>query len=72
MEETLVRVSKAAKHREIPFASSTLYKWAHIHKYPDLFVKIGGALFVDLVKLREMIEQGRQSTRIANRPGRAS
>jgi hypothetical protein len=53
----LVRVSKAGS---LPLCRSTLYKWRHLRKHPQLFVKIGGALFVDLQELDRIIEAGRQ------------
>jgi hypothetical protein len=40
-------------------AKSTMYKWAHLNKFPGLFTKIGGALLLDLDKLDEIIENGR-------------
>lgn len=52
----LIRVAKAEK---LPFAKSTLYKMHHLGRYPRLFVKLGGALFVDLNVLNEIIEEGR-------------
>jgi hypothetical protein len=38
---------------------STLYKWAHIKKFPGLFCKLSGALLIDLDKFDELIENGR-------------
>ncbi len=58
METNLVRLSKADN---LPLRKSTLYKWKHLHKFPELFVKLGGALFVDLKALDELIEAGRLS-----------
>ena len=58
MENNLCRISKAD---DLPFKKSTLYKFKHMGKYPELFVKIGGALFVDLKALDELIEAGRLS-----------
>ncbi|MGO8761917.1 MAG: hypothetical protein ACLP2P_08465 [Desulfobaccales bacterium] len=62
MEQTtnLCRISKAD---DLPFKKSTFYKWAHLRKYPQLFVKIGGALFVDLKALADLIEAKRLSTK---------
>jgi hypothetical protein len=56
MWNKLVRLSKADF---LPFKRSTLYKWKHMGKYPKLFVKIGGAVFVDLDYLEKIIEMGR-------------
>jgi hypothetical protein len=41
------------------WTKATLYKLAHLKKYPGLFMKVGGALLVDLDKLDEIIEAGR-------------
>lgn len=56
--DNLIRLSKAAPGT-LPLTKATLYKWKHLGKFPKMFVKIGGALFVDLNKLREIIEAGR-------------
>lgn len=44
---------------ETGFARTTLYKWRTLRKYPQLFTKIGGAVFVDLVELEKLAEAGR-------------
>lgn len=59
MKKNLLRISKISKEDNLPLEKSTLYKWNHLHKQPRLFVKIGGALFVDLDVLDEIIESGR-------------
>jgi hypothetical protein len=56
MENKLVRLSKADF---LPLKISTLYKWRHMNKYPELFVKLGGAVFVDLNYLEKIIEMSR-------------
>jgi hypothetical protein len=56
--DNLIRLSKAAPGT-LPLTKSTLYKWKHLGKFPKMFVKLGGALFVDLDKLQEIIEAGR-------------
>lgn len=56
----LLRLSKADS---LPLCKSTLYKWKHLGKFPRLFVKLGGALFVDLNVLDEIIEAGRLRAR---------
>jgi hypothetical protein len=58
MRSNLVRVAEGSS---LPLKRSTLYKWKHLGKYPRLFVKLGGALFVDLNVLEEVIESGRLS-----------
>lgn len=56
----LVRLSKIKKTcPDFPFEASTLYKMRTQGRFPELFVKIGGAVFVDLHKLDKIIEQGR-------------
>jgi len=56
----LIRLAKADL---LPLCKSTLYKWKHLGKFPQLFVKLGGALFVDLNVLDEIIEAGRLRAR---------
>ena len=56
MGKKLLRISKGDN---LPLRKSTLYKWHHLRKYPRLFVKLGGALFVDLDVFDEIIEAGR-------------
>lgn len=56
MESNLVRLSQ---WNNPMFSRSTLYKWRHIRKFPRLFVKIGGAVFVDKAVLAEIAEAGR-------------
>ena len=52
----LVRVSKADN---LPFKKQTFYKWFHLKKHPEIFVKFSGALFVDLEALAWAMEKGR-------------
>jgi hypothetical protein len=56
MHTDLIRLSKADS---LLLAKATLYKWHHLGKYPRLFVKLGGAVFVDLKVLDEIVEEGR-------------
>jgi hypothetical protein len=56
MASNLVRLAQADG---LPLKKSTLYKWKHLGKCPGLFVKIGGALFIDLNILQEVVELGR-------------
>ena len=56
MESNLLRLAKADS---LPLTKATLYKWKHLHKHPRLSVKLGGAVFVDLEVLQEIIEAGR-------------
>jgi len=52
--ENLCRVSEAKK-RNLPVASSTLYKWHHLKRYPEIFRKFSGFLFVDIKALEDLI-----------------
>jgi hypothetical protein len=54
--QNLVRVSKAAG---LLFKPQTFYKWFHLGKYPEIFVKFGGGLFVDLEALERVMEKAR-------------
>jgi len=53
----LVRVSKSKGKG--PFEPQTYYKWFHLGKHLEIFVKFGGSLFVDTDKLAELLEAGR-------------
>jgi hypothetical protein len=58
----LLRVSKINPKkgpRNFPLERSTVYKWAHCRKYPEIFTRIGGALFVNLDKFYAMAESGK-------------
>jgi hypothetical protein len=57
--EHLIRLSKVDETPGFPLKASTLYKWRHVKKYPKLFVKLGGAVFVDMRRLAEIVEAGR-------------
>jgi hypothetical protein len=54
--QNLVIVSKADG---LPFKPQTFYKWFHLNKHPEIFVKFGGALFVDVDQLAQAIEKSR-------------
>jgi hypothetical protein len=56
MDGNLVRLSKWV---DPMFSRSTLYKWRHLRKFPRLFTKIGGAVFIDRAVLAEIAEAGR-------------
>ena len=51
-----VRLSKADG---LPFRRSTLYKWRHLGKHRELFVRVGGAVFVDTDRLADLMEASR-------------
>lgn len=54
--QNLVRVSKA---KDLPFKPQTFYKWFHLKKHPEIFVKFGGTLFIDLDRLAQAIDKSR-------------
>ncbi len=54
----LLRVSKVDETPDFPLRKSTCYKWIHLKKNKELFVKIGGTQFVNLDKLDEVIRGG--------------
>jgi hypothetical protein len=58
--EDLIRLSKADESA-LPLKKSTLRKWKHLRKHPELFVTFGSTVFVDLQVLKQLIEAGRGS-----------
>jgi hypothetical protein len=52
----LVRVSKA---EGLLFKPQTFYKWFHLKKHLEIFVKLSGSLFVDLDRLEQLIDASR-------------
>jgi hypothetical protein len=56
--QNLMRVSKV---QDLPLERSTLYKWHHTQRCPEIFVKLGGALFVELDRLEQLIDASRAS-----------
>lgn len=58
--QNLIRVSKMkGLPFKLPYEPQTFYKWFHLGKYPEIFVKFGGGLFVDLDALEQVMEKGR-------------
>ena len=56
----LVRVSKIKNSpTKLPFEPATFYKWFHLKKHLEIFVKLSGALFVDIDRLEQLIEASR-------------
>lgn len=55
----LVRLCNVNKDPRIPFKASTLYKWRHLNRFPGLFLKVAGAVFIDLDRLGAIAEAGR-------------
>ncbi len=54
-----IRVSKLNETPDSPIRASTAYKWNHIGKFPEIFRRVGGKLFLDLGKLYSMAEAGK-------------
>lgn len=59
MGKHLVPVAQWEK-RQPNFKRPTLYKWKHLEKFPGLFVKVSGRLFVDEEVFNRIVEKGRQ------------
>jgi len=77
--QNLVRVSRIDSLLvKLPFKGQTFYKWFHLKKYPEIFIKFGGALFVDLDRLAQAIDKSRPGgsinattkTRLTRKSGR--
>jgi hypothetical protein len=54
----LLRISKVNGTPGFPLRASTLYKWVHIRKHPEIFTRLGGAVYVNLDKFDELIGKG--------------
>jgi hypothetical protein len=54
----LVRVVEAEK-AGLPFKPATYYRWWHLRKNTQIFVKLGGALFVDRDRHSALLESRR-------------
>jgi hypothetical protein len=57
--KNLIRLSKINETPGFPLRAATLYKWRTLRKHPKLFVQLGGAVFVDMAVLDQIIEAGR-------------
>jgi hypothetical protein len=55
----LVRISKLDSLPDFHIRSSTAYKWIHLGRFPEIFVRIGGCRFLDLDAFELMIEESR-------------
>lgn len=42
---------------DFPVTRSTLYKWYHFGKYPELLVKFGGSLCIDMDKIESTLKR---------------
>ncbi len=59
MNKNLVRISKINSLPNFPIRAATAYKWRTLRKHPDLFIELGGAVFMDLDRLDRLLEAGR-------------
>lgn len=58
--QNLVRVSEIPRLPiKLPYKPQTFYKWWHLKKHPEIFVKLGGGLFLDLNRFEQLIEDCR-------------
>ena len=57
--KNLIRLSAVDAKNDFPVKSRTLYKWRHLKRYPEIFIKFGGGVFVDLDRLDKVLEAGR-------------
>ena len=50
---------KTLRQNGIYFKPSTLRKWHHLGKYPEIFIKLCSRLFIDLDKWRDLVEKAK-------------
>jgi hypothetical protein len=55
----LIRVCKITPEDGLPYGKSCFYKWAHLGKHREIFVRFGGGLFIDRIALERAMEAGR-------------
>lgn len=60
----------AIKPGQVPVSPTTLYKWHHLGKHPELFKKLSGFLFLDLEALGRLLEAGEEPPRKGRRARR--
>ena len=54
--------------KQIPIAEKTIRNWRYNGKYPQIFIKLGGKVFVDLKELAAIItKQQEKAKRLALR-----
>ncbi len=56
----LLRIAKVNNEPGFPLRAATMYKWRHLGKFPELFVQLGGAVYVDLDEFEKLIHAGRR------------
>jgi len=57
----LVRIKDIPSPPDFPVARQTLYRWHHEGRYPELFVKFGGALCLDMDKQESALQRKKTS-----------
>jgi hypothetical protein len=66
--ENLCPISKAPKKTQ--FAEKTLRNWRCQGRFPNLFVKIGGKVFVDLLEFENIIrDQKKKAAELVRKQG---
>ncbi len=55
----LIHVARLNETPGSPIRTSTAYKWNHVRRFPELFLHVGGKLFIDMDKLFAMAEAGK-------------
>jgi hypothetical protein len=59
----LLRIADINSTPGFPLKAQTLYKWAHIGKHPEIFVKIGKSRFIDLDVFWQLARDGKLAGR---------
>lgn len=59
-----VNDEEARKVAGIPFSKKTLYKWSSTGKHPELFLKIGKRLCINLQAWNKWVEQAIQKSQM--------
>lgn len=54
-----VQISKLNTTPGSPIRTATAYKWSHVNRFPEIFRRVGGKLFVDMDRLFELAEAGK-------------
>jgi hypothetical protein len=57
--DNLIPLKEASSR--IPFAEKTLRNWRSQRKYPQIFTKIGGKVFVDVSEFEAIIRQEKEA-----------
>jgi hypothetical protein len=55
----IAEIDVAFEDGDFPLRASTMYAWHHAKKHAEIFIKLGGALFVDLDAFDSLLESGR-------------